>query len=99
MKTSLKQNGYAVDISKSEPINFTVGMLFSPLNIGFFALLTILLVLCIATYYVYRLKEIGILKLNGWQNGKISFRLLFKLLIHSYLFSLLCIILDSQKFL
>ncbi len=92
IRTSLEQNEYGVEIQKSEPVNLTVGMLFSSLNIGFFALLTILLILCIATYYVYRLKEIGVLKLNGWRNGKISFRLLFELLIHSYLFILLCII-------
>jgi hypothetical protein len=88
----LRENGYSVDLDKSEPINFNLGMLFSPLNLGFFALLTLLLILSIATYYVYRLKEIGVLKLNGLSNGKISFGLLYKLLIHLYLFSLLLII-------
>jgi len=92
MKSSLEKNGYSLDILKDEPIKFGVGMLFSSLNIGFFALLTILLILSIATYYVYRLKEIGVLKLNGWSNSKISFRLLFGLLIHLYVFGLLCII-------
>lgn len=55
-------------------------------------MLTLLIILSIATYYVYRLKEIGILKLHGWSNRKISFRLLFKLLILSYLSSLFLVI-------
>ena len=76
----------------SAPISFSLGMLFSPLNLGFFSLLTVLLILCIATYYVYRLKEIGILKLNGWSNTKISFCLLLKLLMNLYLSSLFLII-------
>lgn len=88
----LRENGYDIDLMKDDPINFNLGMLFSPLNLGFFALLTLLLILSIATYYVYRLKEIGVLKLNGLSNGKISFGLLYKLLIHLYLFSLLLII-------
>lgn len=92
MKSLLEENEYAVNLSETESINFALGMLFSSLNLEFFALLTLLLTLSIATYYVYRLKEIGILKLNGWSNGKISFRLLFKLLTHLYLFSLLFII-------
>jgi hypothetical protein len=92
IKSLLEKNGYNVDIRKNKPINFNLGMLFSSLNLGFFELLTLLLILSIATYYVYRLKEIGVLKLNGWSNRKISFRLLFKLLIHLYLSSLLCII-------
>ena len=92
MKSLLERNGYIVDILKNETINFTFGMLFSPLNMGFFALLTILLILSIATYYVYRLKEIGVLKLNGWSNWRISFRFLLDLLITSYLSSLLFIV-------
>lgn len=92
IKSLLEENGYNVDLLKDEPINFNLGVLFSSLNLEFFSLLTLLLILSIATYYVYRLKEIGVLKLNGWSNGKISFRLLFKLLINLYLFSLLCII-------
>lgn len=55
-------------------------------------MLSLLLILSIATYYIYRLKEIGVLKLNGWSNGKISFRLFFELLINLYLFSLSCVI-------
>ncbi|WP_110114471.1 hypothetical protein [Bacillus sp. CGMCC 1.16541] len=92
MKTSLEKEGYGVSLRKSEPINFNLGILFSALNLKFFALLTLLIILSIATYYVYRLKEIGILKLHGWNHRKISFRLLFKLLIHSYLASLFLMI-------
>ena len=92
IKSALEKQGYSVSLRENEPINFTLGMLFSSLNIEFFSLLTLLLILSIATYYVYRLKEIGILKLHGWSNRKISFRLLFKLLILSYLSSLLLLI-------
>lgn len=92
IKFMLEKSGYKVDLLKNETVNFNLGMLFSSLNLGFFALLSLLLILSIATYYVYRLKEIGVLKLNGWGNGKISFRLLFELLINLYLFSLACTI-------
>ncbi|WP_223556590.1 MULTISPECIES: hypothetical protein [Lysinibacillus] len=88
LKSTLEKKGYSVSLIKNEPLNFTLGMLFSSLNIKFFSLLILLIILSIATYYVYRLKEIGILKLHGWSNSKISFRLLSKLLIHSYLSSL-----------
>ncbi|NLW53270.1 MAG: hypothetical protein GXY87_07960 [Tissierellia bacterium] len=73
IKFMLEKSGYKVDLLKNETVNFNLGMLFSSLNLGFFALLSLLLILSIATYYVYRLKEIGVLKLNGWGNGKISF--------------------------
>lgn len=92
MKENLENEEYHVDILKTEPLSFHIGVLFSSLNIGFFGLLTILLILSIATYYVYRLKEIGVLKLNGWGSGKISFYLLYKLLVRLYIFSLVCII-------
>ena len=92
IKSLLEKDGYKVELDKNELINFNLGMLFSSLNLEFFALLTLLLILSITTFYVYRLKEIGVLKLNGWSNRKISFRLLFELLIHLYLFSLFCII-------
>ncbi len=36
-----------------------------------------LLFLSIVMYYVHRLKEIGILKLNGWSDRKIISRLFF----------------------
>lgn len=91
-KLLLDKNGYLREVDEEKPINFSMGMLFSPMNFSFFALLTILLTLSIATYYVYRLKEIGVLKLNGWSNKKISFRFLFELLIHLFIFSLSCII-------
>lgn len=92
IKSTLEKKGYSVGLRKSDPINFTLGMLFSSLNLEFFSLLTLLIILSIATYYVYRLKEIGILKLHGWSNSKISFRLLFKLLILSYLSSLFLVL-------
>lgn len=92
IKHLIEKNGYSVDLNKTEPINFNLGMLFSSLNLRFFVLLTLLLILSISTYYVYRLKEIGVLKLYGCSNTKISFKLLLVLLAHLYLFSLFFII-------
>lgn len=85
---SLEKKGYSVNIHKNETVDFNLGMLFSSLNLEFFSLLTLLIILSIATYYVHRLKEIGIKKLHGWNNRKISFNLLFKLSIHAYVSSL-----------
>lgn len=92
LKSLLNKSGYEVTIQKSEPVKFNFSMLFSSLNMMFFALLTILLILSISSYYVYRLKEIGILKLNGWSNERISIRLLLKQLVCIYIFSLICTI-------
>lgn len=88
----LNENGYEVSVRESEPVTFNVGMLFSSLNMMFFALLTVLLILSISSYYVYRLKEIGVLKLYGWSNERISIRLLLKQLAHIYIFSFICTI-------
>lgn len=89
---AIEKKGYNVSINKSKPLDFNLGVLFSPLNLEFFSLITLLIVLTIATYYVHRLKEIGIKKLHGWNNRKISFHLLFKLSIHSYVSSLILVI-------
>lgn len=88
LKGSLEKKGYSVNIDKDEIVDFNLGMLFSSLNLEFFSLLTLLIILSIATYYVHRLKEIGIKKLHGWSNRKNSFYLLFKLSIHAYVSSL-----------
>lgn len=85
----LDEYDYVATVSKSKPLNFNLGVLFSPLNLEFFFLLTLLTLLSIATYYVHRLKEIGIKKLHGWSNRKISFQLLLNLSIHSYVSSLI----------
>ena len=82
----LENNDYKVNLDITKPINFNCGMLFSTLNLNFFLFLSLLLIISIATYYIYRLKEIGILKLIGWSNKKISFNLLARPLIHLYLF-------------
>lgn len=92
VESLLNENGYEVSVRESEPVTFNVSMLFSSLNMMFFALLTVLLILSISSYYVYRLKEIGVLKLYGWSNERISIRLLLKQLAHIYIFSLICTI-------
>lgn len=88
IENTLEKKGYSVNIYKNETVDFNLGMLFSSLNLKFFLLITLLIILSIATYYVHRLKEIGIKKLNGWNSSKISFYLLFKLAIQAYIFSL-----------
>ena len=60
-------------------------MLFSTLNLSFFLLLAVLLFLSIAAYYVHRLKEIGVLKLNGWTEWRITVHLIAPLLVQIYI--------------
>lgn len=77
VKKMLQEKDCTYNIEEDEPIHFSFSMLFSQLNAKFFILLLILSFLCIVTYYIYRLKEIGILKLNGWENAKISRRIMW----------------------
>lgn len=83
-KEQLSTAGYEMVSSTSEPTTFNVSMLFSSLNFKFFSLLTLLILFSISTYYIHRIKEIGIKKLNGWNNFRISFSLIKKLVIHSF---------------
>ena len=62
-------------VTCKESVEFNLGMLFSPLNIGFFISVFCLALFCTSIYYISRLKEIGILKLNGWSENRISLRL------------------------
>lgn len=71
----LTDNKYDFEVMEEEPIKFTFSKLFSVLNLEFYILIMILATLCIVTYYVYRLKEIGVLKLNGWSDLKISWKI------------------------
>lgn len=73
------------NIEKVSPISFCAGMLFSTLNLSFFLLLAVLLFLSIAAYYVHRLKEIGVLKLNGWTEWSITVHLIAPLLVQIYI--------------
>lgn len=83
-KEQLSTAGYEMVSSTSEPTTFNISMLFSSLNFKFFSLLTLLILFSISTYYIHRIKEIGIKKLNGWNNFRISFSLIKKLVIHSF---------------
>lgn len=83
------------DIIDSEPVVFTLAMLFSSLNAKFFILLLALIILCIVSYYAYRLKEIGILKLNGWSDFKISVKIMKEMSIRTVFSSLIIMILFS----
>lgn len=72
VETLLQKKGIEYQIEQSRANDFTLAMVFSTLNIRFFLLMFCLLTLCIVTYYAHRLKEIGILKLNGWKDWNIS---------------------------
>lgn len=89
LNSYLEKDGYRTSIDKDKPISLEVGMLFSSLNIGFFSVLAILLVLCISTYYVSRFKEIGVLKLCGWENKQISCKVLAGMMVCLYSWSLI----------
>ena len=77
--------GVKADMMRNEPIQFHVGMLFSSLNLSFFLFLTVLMFLSIASYYVQRLKEIGVRKLNGWTGLGITCRLIAPLMAQIYI--------------
>ncbi|MBR1692700.1 MAG: hypothetical protein IJ711_07985 [Lachnospiraceae bacterium] len=72
----MKERGYPCEFYYIGNTAFSFKMLFSPLNLKFFSLILILSVLIIAMYYIYRLKEIGILRLNGWSACRISMKIL-----------------------
>ena len=75
LKNILDKNGYNAEVVYKEPVKFSFEMLFSPLNIGFFVSIFCLSLFSTSIYYISRLKEIGILKLNGWSERRISVRL------------------------
>lgn len=78
------QYGAKVIVTRNEPVKFHVAMLFSTLNLSFFSLLALLLLFCIASYYVQRMKEIGIRKLYGWNGREITLHLIVPLLKQIY---------------
>lgn len=78
----LEEKEYVASINVTD-IRFHPTHLFSPLNAQFFLLMFVLVLLCIAMYYMSRTKEIGILKMNGWGNKAISAHMLKRMLGYS----------------
>lgn len=78
----LEEKGYTASINTTD-IRFRPTHLFSSLNAQFFLLMFVLVLLCIAMYYMSRTKEIGILKMNGWGNRAISAHMLKRMLEYS----------------
>ncbi len=72
----LSQNGYSCDYYCSGNLRFSLSMLFSKLNAEFYLLFFILSILFIFMYYIYRLKEMGILRMNGWSSVRISLKII-----------------------
>lgn len=79
----LKKDGFETSLDAESPHPFGVAMLFNILNVKFFSQIFLLAVFCIASYYVYRSKEIGILKLYGWGTFRISCRMFQTMFIHT----------------
>ena len=80
LKKILMDEGIDVDIITSQPVSFDWRLIFEPYNIGFFVSMFCLAFFSTIIFYFSRLKEIGILKLNGWSNYRISYRLLNNIL-------------------
>lgn len=81
LKKLLKEEKFQVETDVTTPTPFGAVMLFNTLNAQFFVQIFLLAIFCIASYYVHRSKEIGILKLNGWNNVRISIRI-FKMIFY-----------------
>lgn len=79
----IEKENMNVDIEKEEAMPFSATMVFNSLQLQFFVLVFLLAVFCIASYYVKRSKEIGILKLNGWNTIRISAKLMKTMLFHT----------------
>lgn len=77
---ALKEKGIDHELVKTGDLHYFFLTVFQQFNIKFYFVLLILSVLFITMYYVYRLKEIGILRLNGWEAFRISFRILIPML-------------------
>lgn len=77
---ALKEKGIDHELVKIGDLHYFFLTVFQQFNIKFYFVLLILSVLFITMYYVYRLKEIGILRLNGWEAFRISFRILIPML-------------------
>lgn len=73
---TLRENGFDCYSIETGSTRFSINMLFSELNLKFFSLLFLLSVLFITMYYIHRLKEMGILRLNGWSAFRISTKIL-----------------------
>ena len=82
VKRLLEEKGYEATINVTD-IRFHPMHLFSSLNAQFFLLMSVLVLLCIAMYYMSRTKEIGILKMNGWGDIDISVHMLKRMLKYS----------------
>lgn len=77
---ALKEKGLDHELVKTGDLHYFFLTVFQQFHIKFYFVLLILSVLFITMYYVYRLKEIGILRLNGWEAFRISFRILIPML-------------------
>ncbi len=91
--SQLEDLGISYSIISSQPYQFNFFTLFVNASISIFLyLLLFLLLVCIISYYAYRVKEIGILKQNGWSNFKISLKIVSSVFLRIVLSSLVIMI-------
>nr|MCR5836232.1 hypothetical protein [Lachnospiraceae bacterium] len=87
----LKEYGGTIYSSYSLELN-SIGLLCNELNGKFFVSLFSLALFCTISFYGLRTKEIGVLKLNGWDNINLSLRMLKSILFRTTV-PYLCLIL------
>ena len=85
---ALKEKGIDHELVKTGDLHYFFLTVFQQFNIKFYFVLLILSVLFITMYYIHRLKEIGILRLNGWKPFRISFRILIPMIKETLIASL-----------
>ncbi len=85
---ALKEKGIDHELVKTGNLHYFFLTVFQQFNIKFYFVLLILSILFITMYYIYRLKEIGILSLNGWKPFWISFRILVPMIKETLIASL-----------
>lgn len=85
----LEENDYQCDYFYTGNSKFSISMLFGKLNLEFYFLFFVVSVLFIFMYYLYRMKEMGILRMNGWSSFQISLKILFPMIRNSVIVSLI----------
>ncbi len=85
---ALEKRGIDHELIKTGDLHYFFLTVFQQFNLKFYFVLLILSVLFITMYYIHRLKEIGILCLNGWKPFQISFRILASMIKETLIASL-----------
>lgn len=68
----LQRDGYEIDVLDEGSTAVHLNQLFSTTNIEFYALMFVLILSSTIIYYLTRIKEIGVKKMQGWTSFKIA---------------------------